>query len=238
MPEKHIGLCHRSRLLGECLAESLMAGSDLMCVSYPPDALASSGSSALSALTWLELLLLDASLKDDLTSRIVHELQIHAPHCRLILLVAESAVEQIVELARLNCQGCLFEEVSLIEVQRAITTVLDGRTYCSPELANSLLVQIGRVDQNQSWGHFVDDVQLTIREREILRLIAWENLCNKQIARRLNVSLYTIKNHVHNLIEKLGVADRHEAVQVARRRRLLSFDGCDSLQPSGPRLPR
>lgn len=54
---------------------------------------------------------------------------------------------------------------------------------------------------------------LTPRERQILLLIRDEDLGNKQIARRLHLSLYTVKNHVHNIIKKLGAADRREAAR-------------------------
>lgn len=59
---------------------------------------------------------------------------------------------------------------------------------------------------------------LTEREREILLLICTEDLGNKQIAKRLHLSLYTVKNHIHNIIEKLGVADRHEAARMMEHR--------------------
>ena len=61
---------------------------------------------------------------------------------------------------------------------------------------------------------------LTPRELEIVRLIS-EHLSNKQIARRLSVSLYTIKNHVHNIVDKLQVTGRYEAVDHARKQHLL-----------------
>ena len=63
--------------------------------------------------------------------------------------------------------------------------------------------------------------ELTPREVEVLRLIE-EHLSNKQIARRLSLSLYTVKNHVHNIVEKLKVCDRHEAVEYAGRRHWLT----------------
>jgi DNA-binding NarL/FixJ family response regulator len=58
---------------------------------------------------------------------------------------------------------------------------------------------------------------LTIREREILDLID-EGLSNKQIAQRLCIEVPTVKNHVHNLLEKLGVQSRHEAAALVRGR--------------------
>ncbi|MEI8384203.1 MAG: response regulator transcription factor [Planctomycetota bacterium] len=141
----------------------------------------------------------------------------------------------MVELAQFVGDGCLYEEVPLINVSAAIETVLSGQSFCSPELANALMAQIGRRGHLASWSQHVDDVQLTSREREVLELIAWENLGNKQIARRLEVSLYTVKNHVHNILEKLGVADRHDAVHHARQRKLLVGDRSGSSLRTLPR---
>jgi DNA-binding NarL/FixJ family response regulator len=103
----------------------------------------------------------------------------------------------------------------------AIEVVRAGASYFSPELANALFAQLNGSDQQSSWGPYVDTQRLTPREREILRLIASENLSNKQIARRLHLSLYTVKNHVHNIIEKMDVNDRHGAAQLAQRRHLI-----------------
>jgi two-component system nitrate/nitrite response regulator NarL len=65
------------------------------------------------------------------------------------------------------------------------------------------------------------DGHLTMREGEILRMIAYQNLSNKQIARELRLSIYTVKNHVHSIIEKLGTEDRMAAARHAVRRGLL-----------------
>jgi len=62
---------------------------------------------------------------------------------------------------------------------------------------------------------------LTAREHEVIELLAKRN-SNKQIARELCLSLYTVKNHVHNILEKLNVESRLEAVDVARQENWLS----------------
>ncbi len=90
------------------------------------------------------------------------------------------------------------------------------------QVANALFSQLGQSNVDQKWSQHIDNVRLTAREREILELIAWEKLGNKQIARRLSISLYTVKNHIHNIIEKLGVDDRHAAADMATRRMMLS----------------
>ena len=234
MSKKHIGICHRNPLFSECLATSLLGKGDLGCRLVQPDLPVPITTSD----TPLELLLLDVSLANEMADHVAAVVRIQSPGCRLLLLVADSAVDSMVELARFGSHGYLFEEVSLASVIAAIETVLAGRPFCSPELANALMAHIGRIDRGNPWIQHVDDAQLTSREQEVLELIAWENLGNKQIARRLGVSLYTIKNHVHDIIEKLGVHDRHEAVQHARRRKLLLTENSDAHESTPARLPR
>jgi DNA-binding NarL/FixJ family response regulator len=139
-----------------------------------------------------------------------------------MLLVSEAAAEHLVDLAPLGSQGCVSEDALLEDLRAALRVVLSGRPYCSPHLANALFAQLRRVDQGHRWGQYAEDARLTAREREILRMITLEHLANKQIARRLHVSLYTVKNHVHNILEKLGVEDRYRAAQLARSRRLVA----------------
>ena len=234
MPRPHVCLCHRNRLLSECLATALSESGDVVCSELSPDLAAAT----CSAETTFELLLLDATLDDGLADQVADLVRKYHPTCKLLLLIAEPAMNRMIELARLGSQGCLCENVSLADVRAAIQAVLSGRSFGSPQLANALMAQIGRVDHTHDWARHLDDVQLTCREREVLELIAWEHLGNKQIARRLDVSLYTVKNHVHNIIEKLGVQDRHEAVQFAKRRRMLVGERAETRDGGAIRSPR
>lgn len=218
---RKIGLCHQNRLLSECLGESLSSNQDLTCISYLPDSLAAAVQRESGVVPTMDLLLLDAGLSCDLVDHLLDVVRELQPECKVLLLISERSADRMIELARLGSHGCLFEDASVQDVRDAITTVLSGQTFCSPQLANSLLAQIGRVDHGKLWSQPFEGVQLTSREREILGLISRERLCNKQIARRLNVSLYTIKNHVHNIIEKLGAQDRYDAAEIGRRRKLL-----------------
>lgn len=89
----------------------------------------------------------------------------------------------------------------------------DGRAQCSPEVSSILLRRVYAFAA-QANPDATTDV-LTRREIEILELIE-QGLTNQQIASRLSLTLHTIKNHVHNLLSKLGVASRAEAVTVFR----------------------
>lgn len=172
-----------------------------------------------------DVLLLDVTLAGDLTRRMAELFTTKLPDCKVVLLVPENALERMLHLTHLATHGCLSDGEGLVHAKEAIKTVLSGEFYCSPKLTSALWKQLGRGDNADGIESTRGDSRLTSREREVLELIADERLGNKQIARRLGVSLYTVKNHVHNIIEKLGVQDRNEAVLCAKRQNLLVRHG-------------
>jgi DNA-binding NarL/FixJ family response regulator len=125
--------------------------------------------------------------------------------------------DDLVDCFLKGVQGCVLEESSLQELREAIEKVAAGETYCSHGLVHAVFHRMNQAAK-ESYRRGRDEApSLTPREREIVRLIS-EHLSNKQIAKRLSVSLYTVKNHVHNLVEKLKVAGRYEAVDFARKK--------------------
>ncbi len=219
MTGARLAICSRIRLFGECLRRVLAEELPLECSWHD------SAEAELSAADWLSrecaLLLLDSSLPCELLRSIVMQMRHFAPDCKLIVLVTEVSVPRMLELTQLGGQGCVRDSSSLEELVSAIRQVLVGSTYYSPELANAIIMQLSKPTDRNAWCQFTDDARLTVREREILRLISAENLSNKQLAKRLHVSIYTVKNHVHNIIEKLDVESRHSAADLARRRNLI-----------------
>jgi RNA polymerase sigma factor (sigma-70 family) len=163
----------------------------------------------------------DATLHEHESGTLVDFIRARAPACKLLLMVPSFAKDRMTDFAQLGGEGCVSEDDSLAVLDSAIRNVLAGKPFCSVELANALFAQVSRNERGGRRQEAFDHVRLTAREQEVLRLIAGEQLGNKQIARRLHVSLYTVKNHVHNIIEKLGANSRHEAAQLARRRQML-----------------
>jgi DNA-binding NarL/FixJ family response regulator len=212
-------LCHRHRLLTECLASVLPRIGDYECRVIDPE-----GEidliSRLESLPPADVFLLDPLYSSVQSTAVAQRFRSHFPRSRLALLISLVAADRMVEFAQMQCDGYILDEVSLGELQTAIESIVSGRQFCSPQLANALLAHLGRIDPRQGIFQYVDDVRLTAREREILQLIG-ERLSNKQIARRLHVSLFTVKNHVHNIIEKFHVEDRYEALEFAQRRKWL-----------------
>ena len=108
--------------------------------------------------------------------------------------------------------GYLLKDVSADELAQAIRAAHAGRSTLSPEAAQSLVLVTSQPP--------VPGLDLTGREREVLASMI-EGLNNTQIAAKLNVSPSTVKSHVSNILSKLGVASRTEAVTLALRNRIV-----------------
>src|SRR4026208_759505 len=135
------------------------------------------------------------------------------PQVQVIVLTSFKEGELIKNALEAGAIGYLLKDVSADELVDAIRAAHAGRATLSPEAAQAL---VETTNQPPAPG-----LTLTEREREVLALMI-EGLNNTQIAGRLTVSPSTIKSHVSNILSKLGVASRTEAVTLALRNRIIS----------------
>lgn len=135
------------------------------------------------------------------------------PQVQVIVLTSFKEGELIKNALEAGAIGYLLKDVSADELVGAIRAAHAGRATLSPEAAQAL---VETSNQPPAPG-----LTLTEREREVLSLMI-EGLNNTQIAGRLSVSPSTIKSHVSNILAKLGVASRTEAVTLALRNRIIS----------------
>lgn len=149
----------------------------------------------------------------ELTRRVV---ALHAG-VKVVILGPEEAGPEIVECMEAGAKGYVFREQSLEELRAAIELVSRGETVCTPGIAQFLFSRLGELGLEHRRRERLEFLDLTARELEILRLIA-EGLSNQQIAQRLYLSVHTVKNHVHNMLERLGLTSRAAAVQHAYKR--------------------
>ena len=129
------------------------------------------------------------------------------------VLVLTSFLDDVHVFAALQAgaAGYLLKDVQPDELVRAIRQVHQGESALHPKVAARL------VQHTAQPAGFAD---FTPRERDVLRLLA-EGFANKEIARRLSLSEKTVKTHVSNILQKLGVADRTQAALLAVRRGLV-----------------
>jgi two-component system, NarL family, nitrate/nitrite response regulator NarL len=115
--------------------------------------------------------------------------------------------------ARLGANALLSRDVSLQDVVSAIGSVSNGEAPCSPMVAAALLRALGSPAARKR-SHDRESY-LTPRERQIAFLLS-DGLTNKQIAAKLQVELGTVKNHVHSIIQKLGICRRSQVAGALR----------------------
>jgi NarL family two-component system response regulator LiaR len=136
-----------------------------------------------------------------------------SPNVQVIALTSYKEETLIKKALEAGAIGYLLKDVSADELAQAIRAAYAGRASLSPDVAQVLVHAAGQPP--------LPGLDLTERERAVLALMV-EGLNNTQIAQRLTVSPSTIKSHVSNILTKLGVSSRTEAVTLALRRGLAS----------------
>lgn len=137
----------------------------------------------------------------------------HAPDARIVALGISGEEADVLPLAEAGIAGWLTREASVEDLCETVASAAAGEAVCSPRIAASLLRRVAALAADRRLGPTA--TPLTRRQREILALID-EGLSNKEIARRLSIELATVKNHVHNILEKLQVTRRAEAAALVR----------------------
>ena len=209
-------IVHRSRLFASCLAEVLNVSPDTAAV-----ALAGTEPEFAAEVERFapEIILADLDLPDGRSLPLIERLRSEFPGTRLLAVLTSEKHPDISACVEAGVSGLLLEDCSLADLKDALSTVKAGDFFCSPQLTRALFKRLASTTEARS-AESAPAGRLTQREVEIVRLIA-EGLSNKQIARQLSVSLYTVKNHVHNILDKLQVQSRFEAAELAHRNRLV-----------------
>ena len=118
----------------------------------------------------------------------------------------------VLEFVQAGVSGFILKDANINEFFKTIRLVHGGNKVLPPDLAGSLFSQIiTNAITVPKPSSIVDSVRMTKRERQVIELIA-DGLSNKEIAQKLHLSTYTVKSHVHNILEKLTL---HSRVQIA-----------------------
>jgi two-component system nitrate/nitrite response regulator NarL len=157
-------------------------------------------------------LLLDITMPGALD--VCRELNRRAPGIKVVAFAVNEVDYELVTIAEAGIDGYVARDGSVNDVVVAIQSAVRGEVSCSPRVAALLFERLATLSE-ATRGVQVKPV-LTRREREIAELIA-EGRSNKEIARSLRISSATVKNHVHNVLEKLQIRRRGEAAARLRR---------------------
>jgi two-component system nitrate/nitrite response regulator NarL len=136
------------------------------------------------------------------------------PLTAVVVLGVSDAEEDVLAWIEAGAAGYVTRDESLEELTATVNHVVRGETRCSPRIAATLMRRVAAIAA-EGLSLPAHARRLTSREREILSLIE-VGLSNKQIATELSIQLATVKNHVHNILDKLEVSRRGEAAARAR----------------------
>jgi len=131
-----------------------------------------------------------------------------------ILVLSRAGAGQGVDCLMAGAGGLLSFDRPLSEVAGAIELVARGDKVCPPQVMRELFARLGELGRERKRRERLEVLALSAREMEILRLIA-DGMTNQEIARHLYLSVHTVKNHVHRILDALAVQNRWAAVRHA-----------------------
>ena len=167
-----------------------------------------------------DIVLLDVRMPKRTGLEACMEIKQLVPAARIIMLTVSDEEADLYEAVKNGASGYLLKDSSIDEVAQAVHVVAEGQSLISPSMAVKLIdefKEMSRTDREQ-----VPTPRLTDRELEVLRLVA-TGLNNREVAKQLFISENTVKNHVRNILEKLQLHSRMEAVMYAVREKLLDI---------------
>jgi two-component system NarL family response regulator len=144
------------------------------------------------------------------------------PSVKIIMLTISDEEADLYDAIKAGAMGYLLKEIPVEEVAAAIRAVHGGQSLISPSMASKLLNEFATMIKRGDERQQVPAPRLTDREMEVLRLVA-KGLNNRDIAKQLFISENTVKNHIRNILEKLQLHSRMEAVVYAVREKLLEI---------------
>jgi DNA-binding NarL/FixJ family response regulator len=148
-----------------------------------------------------------------------------APSAKIVMLTISDEEDDLFEAIRAGASGYLLKDIPLDELADSVRAVHGGQSLINPSMAGKLLTEfatLARRDAEDEPAKHAPAPKLTDREMEVLRLVA-RGMNNRDIAKELFISENTVKNHVRNILEKLQIHSRMEAVMIAVREKLIEI---------------
>jgi DNA-binding NarL/FixJ family response regulator len=145
------------------------------------------------------------------------------PHVKILMLTISDDEADLYEAIKAGASGYLLKEIPIEEVAQAIRSVWAGQSRISPSMASKLLTEFAAMSKATEEKPQMPAPRLTEREMEVLRLVA-QGLNNRDIAAKLFISENTVKNHIRNILDKLHLHSRMEAVVYAVREKMIEIN--------------
>ncbi len=163
-----------------------------------------------------DVVLLDLGLEKVNSFILMDLLQKEIPTAKIIAMDILPDHVDVVEFVKAGGSGFILKNAPIEDWIQTINSVAAGEKVLPPILTNSLFTQIAEFALKNGTDQHTDSVQFTHREREVVDLIA-KGLGNKEIAESLHIATFTVKSHVHNILEKLALSTRLQIAAFASK---------------------
>ena len=161
------------------------------------------------------IILIDASFDPAEALSLTWSARERFPEAQVMILGLEREDESVLEFIEAGAAAYLLQSASPARLVEALRFLRDGQVHSTPRIAAAVLERIAALESQRREVPLPPSCEpLTVREIETLSLMA-RGLRNKEIAHILRISVQTVKNHVHNILEKLQVHRRRDAVRLA-----------------------
>ena len=204
-----------NRLLREALTRLLRKRSDILIVGHGSLA---DISHSMVVDSNCSVLVLDFADANWLPIRFFNNHPCPAPGRFHALLVGmENDTAQFLNAIRAGASGYMLKDASASEVVAAVRATVRGEATCTPRLCAALFNLVSQLPEAVSATPAATPPSLTLRQRQLVNLLA-KGLTNKEIAAQLNLSEFTIRNHIHRILKLVDVHTRREAVSAVLNR--------------------
>lgn len=154
-----------------------------------------------------QVVLLDLGLEADSSLNVMTELREHFPESRFVAMGIRPEQDDIVEFVKAGGCGFILKDAPVEDYLKTVQAIAGGATILPAVLTKSLFTQIVESVLKSKGSIPPHAIELTKREREVVDLIS-EGMSNKEIAQQLHIATFTVKSHVHNVLEKLELSTR------------------------------
>jgi DNA-binding NarL/FixJ family response regulator len=215
-PSANVYILTESRLLRESLSRLLQKPADICVV----------GASGLRDLDFAgiatsecNVILMDILLPPQ-DANLLQDWKTRAPSMKVVLFGMEDDFSLFLKSVCFGVCGYLLKDASASEIVAAVRAVSRNEAACPPTLCMALIQYVARQSRTLDVGHRQDvqaKASLTHRQMELVDLVA-KGMTNKEIAASLNLSEFTVRNHIRRIMKQVEAIDRHHAVRMVRAR--------------------
>ena len=210
-PERPINilLVNEIQLMGNVIAAALEEEPDIKavgCVTSMDEAL------EFVRENHVDVALVSTRLQDQGAIKLTEAITEMAPDTKVLALGLSEEKKRVLRYVEAGAAGYILKEDSLDDLIDNVRAAVDDKVFVSPEIAAAMMERLSALAQvfSDIESSVAEDAGLTDREMEVLELIG-EGMTNQQIAEELVIEVGTVKNHVHNILDKLNVGNRGEA---------------------------